>query len=234
MLQVTTPTPAPTPTPASASAPRSDERRSSDTRPWRLSPRLRKLLLLTHIASGGVWLGIDVVLGVLVVTALTAGATTAGATTTAALAVGIAAFATWPIVAAGSLSLVTGVLLGLGSKFGLVRYRWVLVKLALTVVLLALVLVVLLPGILELGSDASAALDPGDRGTGATGAAFAISGQLLFPPIVSSTALIFAMTLSVLKPWGRTRRADPRATPSSSYTPSSSSSSSSSATGSTT
>jgi hypothetical protein len=177
------------------------------SRRWRLSARLRKLLLLTHIVAGGAWLGIDVVLGVLVVTALVSGA---GSTTAAALSVGIAAFATWPIVVAGSLSLITGVLLGLGSKYGLVRYTWVFVKLALNLVLLALVLVVLVPGIQQLGSDASAALDSGfDSGLdgAATGAgSFTIDEQLLFPPIVSSTALVFAMTLSVFKPWGRLRR----------------------------
>jgi hypothetical protein len=33
-----------------------------------------------------------------------------------------------------------------------------------------------------------------------------VTANLLFPPIVSSTAVIVAMTLSVFKPWGRVRR----------------------------
>jgi hypothetical protein len=31
-------------------------------------------------------------------------------------------------------------------------------------------------------------------------------GDLIFPPIVSPTALLLAMTLAVFKPWGRIRR----------------------------
>jgi hypothetical protein len=31
-------------------------------------------------------------------------------------------------------------------------------------------------------------------------------GDLVFPPIVSTGALLFAMVLSVFKPWGRVRR----------------------------
>jgi hypothetical protein len=31
-------------------------------------------------------------------------------------------------------------------------------------------------------------------------------GQLIFPPIVSPTALLLAMILAVFKPWGRIRR----------------------------
>jgi len=163
-------------------------------RPWRLSARARKLLLLLHIASGGAWLGIDVVLGVLVVTALAGGDSPAAAVSTA-----IAAIATWPLVVVGALCLLSGVLLGLGSKYGLVRYWWVLVKLVLNVVLLSLVILVLSPGVARLGSRAEQAL--------ASGAAFEIEAQLLFPPLVSSTALIVAMALSVFKPWPASRGA---------------------------
>jgi hypothetical protein len=37
---------------------------------WRLGARARKGVLVVHIASAGAWLGIDVVMGVLVLTAL--------------------------------------------------------------------------------------------------------------------------------------------------------------------
>jgi hypothetical protein len=39
-------------------------------RPWRLGARTRKIFLVAHIASAGAWIGIDVVMGVLVFTAL--------------------------------------------------------------------------------------------------------------------------------------------------------------------
>ena len=75
-----------------------------------LTARTRKLLLLVHIAAAGVWLGLDLVLGILVVTVLTGDATGAGAA-----AASLAAVATWPLVVAGLVTLASGVLLGLGS-----------------------------------------------------------------------------------------------------------------------
>ncbi len=161
---------------------------------WRLSPPTRKALLLIHIAAAGAWLGMDLVLGILVVTAFTAPATPA-----AAAAVSIAAFTTWPLAGVGLITLATGIVLGLGSKYGLTRYWWVLVKLALNIVLVGLVLVLLAPGVSELRD-----IGLNTLGSGATDDP-AVPVTMMFPPIVSSTAVIAAMTLSVFKPWGRTR-----------------------------
>ena len=162
-------------------------------RPPRLSARARKLMLLVHIASAGAWLGLDLVLGILVVTAIGSDATGA-----AAAAASIAAFATWPLVTVGVVTLASGVVLGIGSKYGLVRYWWMLVKLVINVVLVVLVIAVLTPGVEQLGETGRAAL--------ADGSAPEIAANLLFPPIVSSTAVVVAMTLAVFKPWGRLRR----------------------------
>ena len=174
--------------------------RTRPARPFRLSPRTRKTVLLTHIASAGTWLGMDLVLGVLVFTSFTAGDAPA-----AAAAASIASFTTWPLVTVGLLTLATGVLLGLGSKYGLVRYWWVLVKLVLNVVLVTLVIVVLAPGTEVLAGTALESL--------AAGTAPELDATLVFPPIVSSMAVMVAMTLSVFKPWGRlgAGRARPRA-----------------------
>ena len=57
---------------------------------------------------------------------------------------------TWPLVIVGLVTLASGVLLGLGTKYGLVRYRWVLVKLVVNVVLVTLVVLVLWPGLTTL------------------------------------------------------------------------------------
>ncbi|WP_210769188.1 hypothetical protein [Occultella kanbiaonis] len=159
----------------------------------RLAARPRRITLVVHLASAGAWLGMDVVLGVLVLSALNAPSAPA-----AAFAVAIGAFVGWPLVAAALLTLLSGVVLGLGSKYGLVRYRWVLVKLIITLVLIGLVVGVLVPSVAELTATASAAL-------GSSGA-FELDRQLMFPPVVSTVALVVAMTLSVVKPWGRRRR----------------------------
>lgn len=161
----------------------------------RLSTRTRKLVLLVHIAAAGAWLGLDLVLGSLIVTGLTS----ADATSAAASALSLAAFATWPLLAVGAVTLASGVLLGLGTKYGLVRYWWVLVKLIVNVVLVTLVVVLLWPGIAEAADSGRAAL--------ADDTAPAPRWTMVFPPIVSSTAVVVAMTLAVFKPWGRIRRA---------------------------
>lgn len=160
----------------------------------RLSTRTRKLVLLVHIAAAGAWLGLDLVLGILVVTALVSPDVTGAA----AAAASLAAFATWPLAVVGLVTLASGLLLGLATKYGLVRYWWVIVKLVINVVLVVLVVLVLSPGVTALGEAGRAALTEG--------AAAPVTGALLFPPIVSSTAVIIAMTLSVFTPWGRVRR----------------------------
>lgn len=161
----------------------------------RLSARARKLVLLVHIAAAGAWLGLDLVLGILIVTGLTTG----DATSAASAALSLAAFATWPLLAVGAVTLASGVLLGLGSKYGLVRYWWVLVKLVINVMLVTLVVVLLWPGIAEVADTGRAAL--------ADDTAPELRWNMVFPPIVSSTAVVVAMTLAVFKPWGRIRRA---------------------------
>ncbi|PZG07250.1 hypothetical protein C1I95_31315 [Micromonospora craterilacus] len=162
---------------------------------WRIGPRLRKVLLLLHIAAAGAWLGIDIVLGLLVLAAFTPGDDLGAA----AALTSIGYFATWPLAAVGLLCLATGVLLGLGTKYGLVRYWWVAIKLVLNVVLVTLVIAALGPGIHELTAGARASL--------AAGRPLPVLTDLAFPPIVSTAAVLFATTLSVFKPWGRLRRA---------------------------
>jgi hypothetical protein len=41
-----------------------------DARPWRLGIRTRKGVLVVHIVSAGVWIGIDLVMAVVIFTAL--------------------------------------------------------------------------------------------------------------------------------------------------------------------
>ncbi|PZF83475.1 hypothetical protein C1I92_12710 [Jiangella anatolica] len=162
-------------------------------RPWRLGGRTRKAVLVTHILSAGAWFGMDVVMAVLVFTAA------GGDDETRALSYrALELFAGWPLAIASLLCLASGVLLGLGGKYGLVRYWWVAVKLVLNVLLSTLVLVLLRPGVQEaaeqgrlLGTGTQVQLQPGD---------------LLYPPIVSTTLLLVAFVLSVYKPWGRLTR----------------------------
>ncbi|MGW1678155.1 hypothetical protein [Saccharopolyspora sp. NPDC002376] len=158
----------------------------------RLSVRGRKALLAAHLLAAATWFGIDLALGILAVTALV---TDSPATAGAALqAVGI--FAVWPMFTAGVLCLATGVVLGLGSKYGLLRYWWVAVKLGINVVFAVLIVVALRP-LINQAADAGTHLASG--GTGA------IPTILLYPVMIGPNLLLTAYLLSVFKPWGRIR-----------------------------
>lgn len=162
--------------------------------PWRLGGRARKTTLVVHILSAGTWIGIELVVGVLVITAWLTGDHAVKGIAYQALGM----FAVWPMLTTGLVCLASGVLLGLGSKYGLLRYWWVAVKLAMNIVLTALVLLSLRPGLEDVAAHG--------RALSAGQASHLDVSFLFFPPAVSLTALTFATVLSVFKPWGRIRR----------------------------
>lgn len=157
-------------------------------RPW------RKAVLVLHIIAGVGWIGVDLALLPLVLT----GMTTDDGASAAASYRAIATLVPWTVPALSLLIVTTGVILGLGTKWGLLRYWWVTTKFGISLLLTVLVFVLLLPAVNALevrpattGDDVRAALeDP---------------MVFLFPPVVSGTLLSVAAILSVTKPWGRTR-----------------------------
>jgi hypothetical protein len=161
----------------------------------RLGARTRKGVLIVHLASTGAWLGIDAAMAVLIFTALLTHDTGTRALCYQALPL----FAVWPLFTSGIVCLASGVVLGLGTRYGLVRYWWVATKLALNILLTGLVLLALRPGLYEL-SEQGRQLAAGHPVTAS------VDG-MIYPPIVSPTALLIAMVLAVFKPWGRIRLA---------------------------
>ena len=166
---------------------------SNNAPPWRLRPRMRKSLLVAHIASAGAWLGIDVVMGVVVFTALLADDATRALCYQA-----LELFAGWPLVVTGLICLASGVVLGLGTAYGLVRYWWVVIKLAINIAFVALVPIALRPEVLEMA-------EQGRRFAAGLPATLAV-GDLIYPPIVSPLGLIAATILAVFKPWDPIRK----------------------------
>ncbi len=162
-------------------------------RPWRLGARTRKGVLVVHIVLVGVWIGIDVVMAVFIFTALLADANTKALCYQA-----LELFAAYPLLTTGLVCLASGVVLGLGTKYGLVRYWWVAIKLVLNIVLTALILVALRPEVTE-------AAEQGRQFAAGAPASLGV-GNLIFPPIVSPSALLIAVVLAVFKPWGRIRK----------------------------
>ncbi|WP_447037261.1 hypothetical protein [Streptomyces sp. DSM 118878] len=144
---------------------------------------------MTHVVSAGAWIGINVISVVLVAI----GWFRAGDDRTA-VDRALADFFVVPLLlaalVAGTVCLVTGILLGPATKWALVRYWWVAVKLILNVVACAMMLAFLGP-ITELASGEQPLQD------------------IWFVSFLAATALAllsFATALSVFKPWGRVRK----------------------------
>ena len=162
----------------------------------RLSPSRFKFLLMTHILVSGAWLGAALakfVLGLAAVT--TDDHTLAAALLTAMPALTIA----YPILS--SATALTGVLLALGTKWGLIEHYWIAVKIALsiTVVLTASVLT---DGLLA-GLNPALTVQATSDGT-----LLKISATstllLLSLCLIDVLMLATATYISTYKPWGKT------------------------------
>ncbi|MDT0378932.1 DUF2269 domain-containing protein [Streptomyces sp. DSM 42041] len=166
-----------------ASTPASPGARAALPRP------LRRALLVVHVAASAAWLGLTLCLLTL---ALTAAATASPATDEVAYRA-MDVFGDLLVAPLALLTFTTGLVLSLGTHWGLARYRWVWTKFWLTLVAGTASLLALRPAL----DRAAAAVTAGDRVD-----AYAV----LFPPSVSLALYLFMTAVSVLKPWGRTRR----------------------------
>ena len=92
------------------------------------------------------------------------------------------------------LTLGSGLVLSLGTPWGLARHRWVWTKFWLTLATTTATALVLRPGV----SAAAAAVSAGQP--------LPDGNDVLMGPIVSLTAYVFMTVISILKPWGPTRR----------------------------
>lgn len=130
------------------------------------------------------WLGLTVGLLALGVTAYTCDSLPV----TEAAYRSMKVFGDWLVIPVGLVALISGVVLSLGTPWGLARYHWVWIKFWLTVVTLAA---------------SSFALRPQINGAAAAGLP---DPSLVAAPTVASTAYFFMTAVSVLKPWGPTAR----------------------------
>ncbi|WP_245580397.1 hypothetical protein [Arthrobacter castelli] len=160
----------------------------------RLGRRMRYTVLTIHILSAGAWIGIDVMVAVLV----TVGWFGQELATRGAAYQILGEFVVVPMMVSALLCAATGLILGIGTSWGLLRYRWVLAKLVITFGLCTLIVVALRP---RIGEVALVGMRLGRGGAVETDLAW-----LFFPPAVSLVALSLALMLAVFKPWGRTRR----------------------------
>ncbi|RKT73377.1 hypothetical protein DFJ66_6710 [Saccharothrix variisporea] len=138
-----------------------------------MKPVARKSWVLLHVVTSVGWLGVTV----------------------GDLALALSGFyrplvvlADFVVLPMGVGALVSGVVLSLGTKWGLVKHRWVLVKFVLTVVALVATFFALRSGVRDAAD--------GVAGAGA---------DVLVACCVSLTLYLVNTALSVFKPWGRTR-----------------------------
>ncbi|MEV0929929.1 DUF2269 domain-containing protein [Streptomyces phaeochromogenes] len=156
----------------------------------KLSRPARRATLVVHVAASAGWLGLTLGLLALGITATTTGA----AVTVDASVRAMKLFADWLLLPVAFLTLVSGLVLSLGTPWGLARHRWVYIKFWLTLATITATVFALRPGV---GSAVTAV---------SAGGPLPDAGDVLFGPIVSLSAYLFMTVISVLKPWGLTRR----------------------------
>ncbi len=148
----------------------------------------RRAVLVVHVTVSVGWLGISLCLLALAI----AGARDPDAFAEPAY-LSMKLFADWLLLPVALLSLGTGLVLSLGTAWGLARYRWVYAKFWLTLAATGLTVFSFKPG----ATQAAAMVAAGET---------VPSTDLLFPPAVSLALYAFLTAISVLKPWGQTRR----------------------------
>ncbi|MEU8891651.1 2Fe-2S iron-sulfur cluster-binding protein [Streptomyces sp. NPDC048442] len=174
---------------------RTRRQRRADRGEFRLGPRGRRLTLALHITSSVGWMGLSMSMATL--------ALIGHLTTDPGIAEG-AYFAMY-IFDETTVSLislvcgVTGVLLGHGTPWGLLRHRWVLTKWVLSLAVAVFAWVYTHPLVL-VAAEKAAASKGGVYRPSEEGALLAWT----VPPVFG--VLVFLGFLSVYKPWGRTRR----------------------------
>ncbi|WP_031106849.1 hypothetical protein [Streptomyces sp. NRRL S-146] len=156
----------------------------------KLNRRSRRAALVVHVTVSAGWLGLSLGLLALGITA----ATTGSPATVEASVRAMKLFADWLLLPVAFLTLLSGLLLSLGTKWGLARHRWVYTKFWLTLATTTATVLALRPGV----NSAVTAV--------AAGGPLPDAGDVLFGPVVSLSAYVFMTVISVLKPWGKTRR----------------------------
>jgi hypothetical protein len=161
--------------------------RASQTRPFRLAPRARRIVATAHIVTGVGLLGATASTLLLAVSAAASDDLAFAHSVYRLMSLQSAVFG----IPLSMLALLTGVVLGLGTTWGVLRQWWTTAK-------LALILGVVLNGALMIGPSVSALQqDPAAAGT---------QSRLVLAAALSVAMLLTATTLSVFKPGGRLRR----------------------------
>lgn len=151
-----------------------------------MRPATRKWFLFGHVVTSVGWIGAE--LAVLVCSILAIAGSDPVTTRSANVIAGVLAGTLY--FPASLLALATGVVLGLGTKWKLVRYHWVLWKLLATLALFAGGNLLVVPSFVAHGEQASRGEIVGANAVSGTGAMS-----------VGLTLLLLATLVSYFKPW---------------------------------
>ena len=144
---------------------------------WRLGKVGHRVLLIAHVLSSVGWFGIAAMVAFL---GIATAATDLGSQ--AAPVLRLTLFVSVPV---GLLAALTGIALSVTTRYGLVRYKWVVLKELITVAVIVTDLLVVRAGI-------SQALTEGGP------------ADILFPSIAHTIMLALATVLSMVKPFAKT------------------------------
>lgn len=160
----------------------------------RLPRRIRAALLVVHVVASAGWLGLDGALVALQVTGLQSG----DPAVRAGVVVAMTVIACWVLIPVVCASLCSGLVLALGTSWGLARHWWLVAKSGIAVMLTATGAVLTLPRLPEV----------------LAGEGEPVQAVTLAARSVALALLLIATGLSVVKPWGKTQLAGSRGTPS--------------------
>lgn len=158
-----------------------------------LSRPVRRLCLVVHVVVSVSWLGVSLCM----LTMSLMGATSDVTATDEVAYRAMKTFGDWLLVPVALLAPTTGLILALGTHWGVARHRWVYTKFWMTLTLAAL-------SLFAFRSDLHHAADLLSDGEPVP------AEQLLYGPSVSVASFAFIITVSLLKPWGRTKRGQRR------------------------
>ncbi len=155
-----------------------------------MAPGLRKFMLTVHLTCSVGWIGAVVAYLALGVSAVTS----QDAQTVRAAWIAMELTGWFAIVPLALAALLTGLVMSLGTHWGLFRHYWVLITLVLTI-LATVVLLLHMPAVSSMA----------DVAREADGAGLAGLGGDLFHPGVGLLVLLVITVLNVYKPRGMTR-----------------------------
>ncbi len=158
-----------------------------------MTPRLSKLALTSHITASVGWLGAVVVFLVLAITGVTSNNNQL--VSAAYLAMELSAW--YVIVPLCLASLLTGLIQSLGTKWGLFKHYWIIVKLFITMAATIFLLLHMQPISYLAGVAANTSFSNTQE--------FGLRIQIITQAGAAIIVLLAVTTISIYKPWGKTQ-----------------------------